>query len=80
MDETNLNRICKSALYINKRNAMYRQYLDAEVLPDEGEEGGGEVDPPLPVQGHVHADELLVGQPGGTFSTYTNYLTSKINT
>ena len=44
---------------------MCIQYLDAEVLPDEGEEGGGEVDPPLPVQGHVHADELLVGQPGG---------------
>jgi len=40
---------------------MCIQYLDAEVLPDEGEEGGGEVDPPLPVQGHVHADEPLVG-------------------
>jgi hypothetical protein len=37
--------------------------LDAEVLPDEGEEGGGEVNPPLPVQGHVHPDKLLVGQP-----------------
>ncbi len=38
--------------------------LDAEVLPDEGEEGGGEVNPPLPVQWHVHPDKLLVGQPG----------------
>ncbi len=35
--------------------------LDAEVLPDEGEESGGEVDPPFPVQGHVHPDQLLVG-------------------
>ncbi len=41
--------------------------LDAEVLPDEGEEGGGEVDPPLPVQGHVHPDKLLVGQPGDKY-------------
>jgi hypothetical protein len=39
-------------------------HLDAEVLPDEGEEGGGEVNPPLPVQGHVHPDKLLVGKPG----------------
>ena len=41
--------------------------LDAEVLPDEGEEGGGEVNPPLPVQGHVHPDKLLVGQPGDKY-------------
>jgi hypothetical protein len=26
--------------------------LDAEVLPDEGEEGGGEVDPLYPVLGY----------------------------
>ena len=40
------------------------KYLDIEVLPDKREEGGGEVDLALPVQRHVHPDQLLVGQPG----------------
>ena len=40
------------------------KYLDIEVLPDKRKEGGGEVDLALPVQRHVHPDQLLVGQPG----------------
>ena len=36
-----------------------------EVLADEGEEGGGEVDHPLVVDGLVHADELLEGEAVG---------------
>ena len=39
------------------------EYLDIEVLPDEREEGGGEVDLALPVQWHVHPNQLFVGQP-----------------
>ena len=39
------------------------KYLDVEVLPDEGKESGGKVHPAFSVQRHVHADQLLVGQP-----------------
>ena len=39
-------------------------HLDREVLADEREEGRGEVHLPLLVHRHVHADQLLVGEPG----------------
>ena len=38
-----------------------------EVLSDEGEERGGEVDHSLVVDGLVHADELLEGEAVGAF-------------
>ena len=38
---------------------------DAEVDADEGEEGRSEVDLALLVDGHVHADETLVGEEVG---------------
>ena len=40
-------------------------HLDREVLTDESEEGRGEVHLPLLVHRHVHADQLLVGEPVG---------------
>ena len=42
------------------------RHLDSERGADEGEEGGGEVDSVVVVQGHVHLDESLVGQFVGT--------------
>ena len=35
--------------------------VDLEIVADEGEERGGEGNPPLLVYGHVHPDEALVG-------------------
>ena len=49
-------------------------YLDVEVLPDEGEECGGEVHLSLPVQRHVHPDQLLVRQSNSS-SPHTRWKT-----
>ncbi len=43
-----------------------RPHLDAQVLPDQGEQRRREVDLALLVERHVHPDQLLVRQPVGT--------------
>ena len=49
-------------LHVRLVHLLRRPHLDAQVLPDQGEEGGGEVDLALVVQRHVHPNQLLVGQ------------------
>ena len=50
-------------LHVRLVHLLRRPHLDAQVLPDQSEEGGGEVDLPLGVHRHVHPDQLLVRQP-----------------
>ena len=38
---------------------LRRPHLDAQVLPDEREQGGGEVDHALVVDRLIHSDQLL---------------------
>ena len=50
-------------------NGNLRRDPFLQVHPDESEERRGEVNPALIVDGHVHADEALVGEQVGALGS-----------
>ena len=59
---------CRTKLLVRLVHLLHAPHEDLQVDPDEGEEGGLEVDLPLLVHRHVHPHQALVGQQVGALT------------
>ena len=62
---------CSSKLLVGLVHLLHAPHEDLQVDPDQGEEGGLEVDLPLLVHRHVHPHQPLVRQQIRAFTAKT---------